>query len=145
MVVCGAGAVCVRRLEPNVGPNRPSKSPLTSLPAATAPATFNGPAPWSDLLYPFKGWAVYIKIILMTFGVRLEFASSSRAAVPATTGVDIEVPLRYISFILVAEYLEVSKVGYSLIRLLLAASAEMILLPGASRSGLIRLSKCRKP
>ena len=73
-------------------------------------------------------------------GVKLEFASSKSAAAPATIGVDIDVPLRYISFMLVVEYLLVSSSGYFLSRLLPTASAAMILFPGATRSGLMMLS-----
>ena len=83
---------------------------------------------------------MYIKSILTMFGVKLEFASNKRAAAPATIGVDIDVPLRYMSFMLVVEYLLVSSSGYFLIRPLPTAWAEMILLPGATRSGLMRLS-----
>ena len=70
----------------------------------------------------------------------LEFASNKRAAAPATIGADIDVPLRYISFMLVVEYLFVSSSGYFLARALPTACAAMILLPGATRSGLMMLS-----
>ncbi len=59
---------------------------------------------------------MYIKSILTMFGVKLEFASNKRAAAPATIGADIDVPLRYISFMLVVEYLLVSSSGYFLTR-----------------------------
>ncbi len=83
---------------------------------------------------------MYIRSILTMFGVRLELASSKRAAAPETIGADIDVPLRYMSFMLVVEYLFVSSSGYCLSRPLPAASAAMIRSPGATRSGLMMLS-----
>src|ERR1051326_4853634 len=105
IVVCGAGADCVSSADPKVGFNRPSKSVRTILARVTAPATLSSPAPWSSVLKPANGCAVYIRSILIMFGVRLEFASNKSAAAPETIGVDIDVPLRYMSFMLLVEYL----------------------------------------
>src|SRR5581483_9444249 len=71
-------------------------------------------------------------------GVSAGFCSSNNAAAPDTIGADIEVPLRVIYPLLVA--FDTLKSGYSLIILLLSASAEMIAFPGATRSGFTRLS-----
>src|SRR5713101_3372403 len=101
MVVCALGAVWVKRDEPGEGGNSPSKSVRIIFAIATAPATFTWPAPWSNGLNPASGCAVYIKIIFTMFGVRLGFASSNNAAVPATTGAETDVPLMNISFMFV--------------------------------------------
>src|SRR5882672_7200528 len=101
MVVCALGAVWVKRDEPGEGANNPRRSVRIIFATATAPATFTWPAPCSNVLNPASGCAVYIKIIFTMFGVRLGFASSNNAAVPATTGAETEVPLMYIIFMLV--------------------------------------------
>src|ERR1051326_7599642 len=73
------------------------RSVRTSLASLTAPSTLTWPAPCSNMLKPASGCAVYIRIVLTMFGVRLGLTCSSKAAAPATTGADIDVPLRYIS------------------------------------------------
>src|SRR5882724_9491280 len=100
MVVCELGAAWVSRAEPTTGV-KPRRSLRTSFAIATAPATLSCPAPCSQLLKPANGCAVYIRIIFTMFGVRFGFASSSRAAAPATIGEDTEVPLIYINFMFV--------------------------------------------
>src|ERR1044071_4126805 len=104
-VVCGAGADCVSSADPKVGFNRPNRSVRTIFARETAPAMLSWPAPWSSVLKPASGCAVYMSSILTRLGVKLEFASNSRAAAPETIGADTDVPLRYMSFILVVEYL----------------------------------------
>ena len=75
------------------------------------------------------------------FGVSFGLACSSRAAAPATIGVEIEVPLRYIIFWLIFPAPRpVSKLGNVVTIRLFCASAKISLLPGATRSGLTRLS-----
>jgi len=64
---------------------------------ATAPGTFNRPAPCcSRLAFP-SGWAVYCRMALISGGVRPGFACSINATVPLTAGAAIDVPLRFIS------------------------------------------------
>src|SRR5689334_5331927 len=105
IVVCGAGEDCVSKLDPKHGFSRQSKSARTIFARPTAPATLSWPAPCSKVLKPASGWAVYISSTFTMFGVRLEFVSNSSAAAPATIGADIDVPLRYMSFMLEVEYL----------------------------------------
>jgi hypothetical protein len=67
------------------------------------------------------------------------------AAVPATKGADIEEPLRYITWSVVVVVLPTLRLGYFVIRLvnlptLLGEIAPINLFPGATRSGLLRLS-----
>src|SRR5258706_15064024 len=100
MVVCGSGATLVNiALSCGVLDDR---SVRTSLANRIAPSTFNSPVPCSSMLKPLIGPAVYIRIILIMLGVSLGLAWSKRAAVPATTGVAIEVPLRYINRLLLS-------------------------------------------
>src|ERR671932_2203781 len=47
------------------------RSVRTSLASLTAPSTLTWPAPCSNMLKPASGWAVYIRIALTMFGVRL--------------------------------------------------------------------------
>src|SRR5882672_7174458 len=93
-VVCGLGAGPVSIGVPDAVLDE--RSVRTSLARRIAPSTFNSPVPCSSMLKPLIGPAVYIRIILTMLGVSFGFAWSKRAAVPATTGVAIEVPLRYI-------------------------------------------------
>jgi len=51
------------------------------------------PVPWSSVFESANGCAVYIKIILIMFGVSFGLLSDNNAAAPATIGVDIDVPL----------------------------------------------------
>src|ERR1051326_301232 len=97
------------------------------------------------MLKPARGCAVYINNALTRFGVRLGFACSISAAVPAATGVAIEVPLRYIILRLSEPLTPASSEGVCVTRQLLSASASISLFPGAIRSGLIRLSKWLTP
>src|ERR1044072_4198338 len=95
IVVSGAGRVSdVSKGEPTVVVEL--KSVRTARANCTAPATFSSPAPCSNMLNPAIGCAVYINNAFTRFGVKLGFAWSISAAVPAATGVDIEVPLKYI-------------------------------------------------
>src|SRR2546421_13096436 len=95
IVVCGVGGVfVVKNGEPVAVEDE--RSVRTSFATRIAPSTFNSPAPCSSILKVLSGWAVYIKRALTIFGVSLGLACSKRAAAPDTTGVAIEVPLRYI-------------------------------------------------
>ena len=69
----------------------------------TAPSTLSIPAPCSNRSGPFIIWAVYIRIALTMLGVREGLACRMRAAAPATTPADIDVPLSimYRLFVLV--------------------------------------------
>src|SRR4051812_45261698 len=94
-VVCGVGAVdVVRRADPT--DVLLVRFVFTSFARRSAPSTLSCPVPCSRLLNPTSGWAVYIRIILTIFGVSLEFACSIIAIAPVTTGVETELPLRYI-------------------------------------------------
>src|SRR5262252_8485452 len=99
IVVCGVGAVVVVNNGEPVGVTD-ERSVRTSLATRTAPSTFNSPAPCSSMLKPANGCAVYIKSALTMLGVSFEFACKSKAAAPATIGVAIDVPLKYIIFLL---------------------------------------------
>ena len=68
----------------------------STLASATAPSTLSRPAPCCSRLAPGSGWAVYCRIALTSDGVSPGFACSSSAAVPATAGAAIEVPLSII-------------------------------------------------
>ena len=105
------------------------------------------------MLAPGSGWAVYCRMALISGGVRPGLACSSRAAVPATAGAATEVPLSSISSwsrVWAAPASAISA-GYSVASRLpvgagLPASfdtAPSRRLPGATRSGLIRLSTQR--
>ena len=83
---------------------------------------------------------MYIMIILTRFGVRLELACNSSAAVPAAMGVAIEVPFRYICLRVGSVLTPASSSGCCVTIRLSTASASTILLPGATMSGLTRLS-----
>src|SRR5713101_1787363 len=76
---------------------------LIDLANRAAPSTLSSPVPCSSMLYPAIGPAVYINAILTMLGVRLGLICSINAAAPATTGVAIEVPLRYINRLLSEE------------------------------------------
>src|SRR6266508_647559 len=87
-----------------------------------------------------------MRIDLTIFGVNLGLAWSSKAAAPATRGAETEVPLMYIIFcVFLPAPSPVSKSGLAVTRVLFTASAKINLLPGATRSGLIRLSEWRTP
>ncbi len=79
------------------------------------------------------------------FGFREGLAYSIRAAVPATTGEAIEVPLSFMYLRVLSLLTPASAPGVSLNNLLFGEEAETILLPGAESSGLIKLSKCFTP
>src|ERR1043166_126748 len=134
MVDCGLGAAEVN----NGLPTKVNefKSVRTSFARRIAPSRFNSPAPCSSILKPASGCAVYIKIILIMFGVRLGLASSSTAAAPATIGLETEVPLRRIRF----DFPGTARSGFDANKLLFGDASPMILFPGAARSGLIKLS-----
>src|SRR6266403_4189529 len=72
------------------------KSFRTNRASRIAPSILSSPAPCSNVLKPRSGWAVYIKKALTIFGVRVGLACNSKAAAPATIGVAMDVPLRYI-------------------------------------------------
>jgi len=91
-------------------------------------------------LKPASGCAEYIKSALTRLGVSSGFAWSIRAAAPAATGVAIELPLRYICLRLSTGLTPASSAGFCAMRELATACALTILLPGATRSGLTRLS-----
>src|SRR5882762_4288090 len=131
-MLCGDGGADVNNGVPTLVVA--DKSVRTNFARRTAPSRFSSPAPCSSMLNFASGWAVYIKIILIRFGVRVGLASNSTATAPATMGDETEVPL---SRIFVPP---TSKVGFSRASALYGAAAPMILLPGATRSGLIKLS-----
>src|ERR1044071_408986 len=116
------------------------KSVRPSLARRTAPSILSWPAPCSNMLELGNCCAVYIRIILTMFGVSFGLACNIKAAAPATTGVAIDVPLRYIAWMFSPLLIAVFKFGYLLTRELSSDSAAIILLPGATRSGFIRLS-----
>src|SRR6266550_8198314 len=133
MVVCGVGAAAVSNGEPTVVEEL--RLVRTSLAMRTAPSMFNSPAPCSSILEPASGCAVYIRIILIMFGVSFGFASNRTAIAPATMGAETEVPLRRM---LLLQLLSTQRSGFSDSSSLLGAAAPMILFPGATRSGLIK-------
>src|SRR6266404_2975701 len=73
------------------------KSVRTAFANRTAPSMLISPVPCSSMFEPLSFCAVYIRIILIMFGVSFELTWSKRAAAPATIGVAIEVPFRIIS------------------------------------------------
>ena len=81
------------------------------------------------------------------FGVRFGLTWRSSADAPATTGADIDVPLMYITLSDsgVKRSFTSESAGLSTDITLFGALCEMTLLPGATRSGLIRLSYTRVP
>src|SRR5258707_5304949 len=139
MVVCGAGSELVVRKGASCGVLE-IRLGRTNCANCTAPLMLSSPVPCSSMLAPASGCAVYIRIALTMFGVRFGLACSSRAAAPATAGEAIEVPLKYIYFLLSALVTPASRDGFCVTRRLPADSAWIILLPGAAMSGLIRLS-----
>src|SRR5258706_11463358 len=94
MVDCGAGALATNSGAPSQV--ELERSVRTKRARRTAPSILISPMPCSNVLKPANGCAVYIRIALTRFGVSLGFAWSNNAAAPATTGVDIDVPLKYI-------------------------------------------------
>src|SRR5690349_20464497 len=138
MVLCGAGGALTSKDEP-------STVELlivlrTSSARRTAPSTFNSPAPCSNVLKFGSCCAVYIMSDLTRFGVKVGLASNINAAVPATSGAAIEVPLSIICRRVGALLTPASSEGFSVTRQLLGDSAKMVLLPGAESSGLTMLS-----
>ena len=109
IVVCGSGAGPVSKGLPAAV--LAVMSARTSLASRIDPSTFSSPVPCSSMLKPASGSAVYIKIILIIFGVSFGFACSIRAAAPETIGVAIEVPLRYIRRLLLSSVISESNSG----------------------------------
>ena len=153
-VVCGVGAVT-----PDLSSDVPSgivtfstegfqycgRSVRKSLARRTAPSMLSWPAPCSKALKPASGCAVYIRMALTMFGVRRGLWRSSSEAAPATSGAAIEVPFIVIMFRVLSALTYALSCGLLSRMLLSAAAAQMTLLPGATRSGLIRLSWCTWP
>src|SRR5687767_1379329 len=89
--------------------------------------------------------AVYIRMAFTRAGVSVGLTCIIKATAPATTGAAIEVPLKYITLLSAAVELPQAKVGAEA-KILLPPptfpfeAAPMILLPGATKSGLIKLS-----
>src|SRR5215471_11604237 len=116
---------------------RPVRSVLMHPARRTAPSIFRRPAPCSRLLNPHNVWAVYSSTAFARFGVRYGFFWKTRAAAPATAGVDTDVPLRNIiprsGLLLTCA----SNSGLA-VTIALGGSplALIILFPGATRSGL---------
>ena len=120
----------------------------------TAPSTLSMPAPCCSRLAVGSGCALYCKMALISGGVRPGLACSISATVPATAGAATEVPL---SSICVSARLAVTAKGstsavlymvprkFQVSALPAVAAAPTILLPGATRSGLSRLSARRTP
>ena len=117
----------------------------------TAPSMLSMPAPCSTRLAPARGWALYCRMALISGGVSPGLACSISATAPLTTGADTEVPLRNIS--VWPNTWPVKPASRPVFR---AASrfhwpvfdvdaALTRALPGASRSGLSRLSTTRWP
>src|ERR1051326_1872551 len=98
IVVCGSGAELVSIAE-SCGVLELSLV-LINFARRQAPSAFTSPVPCSNMLYPAMGSAVYINAIFTMFGVRLGLICNINAAIPETTGVAIEVPLKYISRLL---------------------------------------------
>ena len=135
-----------------------STAPITSVRRAcarlTAPAMFSNPAPCCSRLAPATGWALYCKMALISGGVSPGLACSSNATAPATTGADTEVPdntmtdspplLLLPATCVSCGYLAGSTLGSSNAKLS-TDLAPSTLLPGATRSGLSRLSMRRTP
>src|SRR5947209_2599919 len=153
IVVCGLGSELeVKSGEPTAVLDE--RSVRTDRANRTAPSTFTSPAPCSSMLKPESCCAEYIRIILIVFGVRFGLACNIKATVPATTGVAIDVPLRYIKRLLLSSVIPESNCGFCLIKLfgtetvspeeldvvVMSDSAYISLFPGATRSGLTRLS-----
>src|SRR5687767_7318531 len=122
--------------------DRKSTSVRSDRATFTAPSILREPAPCLYISAPAIGFAVYCRSILIMFGVRFGFASRRSAAAPETIGTDMDVPL--IRIILSASGVRKSaarfRPGFSSDIWLPGALCEMILFPGATRSGLIRLS-----
>src|SRR5215213_8985598 len=106
----------------------------------TDPSTFSRPAPWSQLLYPARGCAVYSRRALTRLGFRPGLLCMSKAAAPATAGVAIDVPLIYIISRSTLALTLASSSGWFVMIEQPLDCAPMILLPGATMSGLIMLS-----
>ena len=100
------------------------------------------------------GWALYCKMALMSGGVSPGLACSSKATAPATAGAETEVPDNIITdsppwpllpgTCVNAGYLLGKTLQVFSLRLS-TDSAPRTLLPGATRSGLSRLSTWRTP
>ena len=131
---------------------------LTSVRSAcaslTAPAMFNSPAPCCNRLAPATGWALYCRMALMSGGVRPGLACNISATAPDTTGAATEVPDSIITdsppLVLLPTpcascgYLAGSALRKNKVKLS-TDLAPRTLLPGATRSGLSRLSTRRAP
>src|SRR5215831_9655534 len=139
IVEVGVGGVEVFSNAPPTGFNE-TKSVRIARANRTAPSIFTSPAPCSSMLKLASGWAVYIRMAFTMLGVRFGFAWSIKAAAPATTGVDIEVPLRYIWSRVSAPLTDASSCGFCETSRLFGDFASTILLPGATRSGFIKWS-----
>src|SRR5437868_6601105 len=141
VVACGFGSAPLNIQAPTLSPERLGVSASKS---CSAPAMLSRPAPCSNIFAFWIGCAVYIRIALARLGDGTP-ASKSSAAAALAMGVAIEVPLIYMrpvgSF---AVPLTLSE-GFLLTMLLLllyeaVEQAPISLLPGATRSGLMRLS-----
>ena len=126
-------------------------SVFKALARRTAPSMLSKPAPCSTRLAPANGWAVYCRMALTMGGVSPGLACSSSATAPLTTGAETEVPLSIISD-LFSTWLVTPASSPGLLRArafhspsLDVAPTLKIRLPGATRSGLIRLSMLRPP
>ena len=131
-----------------------ARSVRRALAANTAPSTFNRPVPCCSRLAPGRGWAEACRMALTSGGVSPGLACSSRATAPDTAGAAMDVPL---SNICVSLRLAVMPNGvtsdeankrpmrFQVSPLDAVAAAPTILLPGATRSGLSRLSTRRTP
>src|SRR5882672_5147760 len=93
IVVVGVGAVFVVRSE---APSVVGRGLLTRRAIRTEPSMLSSPAPCWSMLCPVSGWAVYIRIAFTRLGVSFGLAWSMSATAPETTGVDMDVPERYI-------------------------------------------------
>src|SRR5215211_278682 len=138
MLVCGVGGALMSN-------DAPSGVELlivvrTSFARRTAPSTFSSPAPCSNVLELGSCCAVYINSDFTMFGVSVGLASNIKAAVPATRGAAIEVPLSVICLRVGLLLTLASSEGFWATRKLFGDWANTVLFPGAESSGLIRLS-----
>src|SRR5207237_8411632 len=85
IVVDGTGGTNVVKNGAPMGLLLP-KSLRTRRATRIAPSTLSSPAPCSNVLKPWSGWAVYIKRAFTMFGVGLGLTWQSHAAAPATIG-----------------------------------------------------------
>ena len=110
---------------------------------ATAPAMLSSPVPCCSRLAPGSGVAVYCRIALIRGGVRPGLACSSSAAAPETAGADTEVPLSCMSAVSAVPAVPYTRRSGRPPSTDQSAREPMIRLPGATRSGLRKLSARR--